>query len=291
MKNAKRYCSKNNIPYVFFGGRKWAELAHIQDIVSYLKISMNKQDKVAWQRILVLLPNLGDKSALAIIKDLEENNFELQTLNSVKNSKKKYFPYLIELKNVLASIMNEKGSLPSRIDELIRYYTPFLEKKKNPESRKVDLNYFRSKSTEFDSIEDFLTEMALTPPTEKSELKETPYPKNNERPLVISTIHSAKGLEWNTVFILRALDGDIPSSRSVDSEEQLEEERRLFYVAITRAKDNLFITAPQGIRRGFYGKFDSAFYINESRFLNEIDNLNKYVEIEYLKTRRTKFHH
>ena len=187
--------------------------------------------------------------------------------------------------------MNEKISLPSRIDKLIEYYTPFLEKKKNPESRKADLTYFRAKSTEFNSIEDFLTEMALTPPTDKNELKDTPIPKNYERPLVISTIHSAKGLEWNTVFILRALDGDIPSSRSIDSEEQLEEERRLLYVAITRAKDNLYITAPQGIRRGNYGSFDKAFYNNESRFLSEIENLDEYVEMEFKRTSRTKFHH
>ena len=290
-RDVERYCTRNNIPYVFYGGRKWAELAHIQDIVAYLKISMNKQDKVAWQRILTLLPNLGEKSALNIIQYLEENNFDLQTLKSEKNSKKKYYPYLIDLKNVLENIMDEKISLLSRIDELIVYYTPFVEKKKNPESRKADLNYFRNKSTEFKNIEDFLTDMALTPPTEKMELKGRTIPRNNEKPLIISTIHSAKGLEWNTVFILRALDGDIPSARSIDSDEQLEEERRLFYVAITRAKDNLFISAPQGIRRGYYGKFDSAFYNNESRFLKEIENLDEFVEIEYLKTKRTKFHH
>ena len=290
-RDVERYCNRMKIPYVFYGGRKWAELAHVQDIVSYLRISINIHDIVAWQRILVLLPNLGERTALKIIQDLEKNNFNLEILTRPSYLNKKFTTNLVDLKIVLNSIMNEKISLPSRIDKLIEYYTPFLEKKKNPESRKADLTYFRAKSTEFNSIEDFLTEMALTPPTDKNELKDTPIPKNYERPLVISTIHSAKGLEWNTVFILRALDGDIPSSRSIDSEEQLEEERRLLYVAITRAKDNLYITAPQGIRRGNYGSFDKAFYNNESRFLSEIENLDEYVEMEFKRTSRTKFHH
>ncbi len=290
-RDVERYCTKRNIPYVFYGGRKWVELAHIQDIVAYLRISMNPRDGVAWQRILLLLPNLGERSALSIIQDLEKNDFDLQTLIESKYSNKKFFLNLVNLKNVLKTIMDEKASLLSRIDKLIDYYTPFLEKKKNPESRKADLIYFRNKSTEFNNIEDFLTDMALTPPTDKAEVKNTPFQKYNERPLVISTIHSAKGLEWNTVFILRALDGDIPSSKSVHSEEQIEEERRLFYVAITRAKDNLYITAPQGIRRGNYGKFDTGIYINESRFLDEIEDLEAFVQIESLTTKRTKFHH
>ena len=131
--------------------------------------------------------------------------------------------------------------------------------------------------------------MALEPPTEKTELENSPRTKEKERPLIISTIHSAKGLEWNTVFVLRVLDGDIPSSRSLESQDQLEEERRLFYVAITRAKNTLFLTAPQGLRRGYYGKFDEVIYNNESRFLKEINNLEDYVEAEDIHSRRTNY--
>ena len=278
-RDVERYCTKRRIPYVFYGGRRWAELAHIQDIVAYLRLSMNNQDIVAWQRILLLIPYLGQKSALSIIKLLEENKFSFKTLLSSKFASKKYYQEMVNLSEILQSITDEKVSLQTRIEKLIDYYTPFLEKKKNPKSRMGDLIYFKNKSTEFKTIEEFLTEMALTPPNDKSEADTSIRKKDNERPLVISTIHSSKGLEWNTVFILKALDGDIPSSRSLDSEDQLEEERRLFYVAITRAKDNLYITAPQRMRWGrYYGDKDSMEYNDESRFLKEISNLETLVE-------------
>lgn len=283
-RDVEQYCTKRRIPYVFYGGRRWAELAHIQDIVAYLKITMNKQDIVAWQRILLLIPYLGEKSALTIIKALENNEFDYKILKSSKFSSRKYSQDLENLSDIFTIILNEKMNLTTRIDRLIDYYTPFLEKKKNPNSRKTDLIYFKNKSAEFKSIEEFLTEMALAPPNDKTEIADGPIKKEKERPLVISTIHSAKGLEWNTVFVLRAIDGDIPNSKALDSEEQLEEERRLFYVALTRAKDNLYITAPQRMRWGrYYGDIDSMQYNDESRFLKEIPNIEELVERRLFK--------
>ena len=279
-RDVERYCVKKHIPYVFYGGRRWAELAHVQDIAAYLKLSMNKQDKVAWQRILLLIPHLGEKSALNIIKELEENNYSFKILRSSNFSAKKYAEDLEKLSFIVEEISDEEKSLVMRIDKLIDYYTPFLEKKKNAKSRMGDLIYFKNKSTEFTSLQDFLSEMALTPPNDKAEVAGGRTTKQDrEKPLVISTIHSAKGLEWNTVFVLRVLDGDIPSSRSVDSKEQLEEERRLFYVALTRAKDQLYITAPQRMQWGrFYGDIDKMEYNEESRFLKEIPTMETLVE-------------
>jgi DNA helicase-2/ATP-dependent DNA helicase PcrA len=275
----ERFCTKRRIPYVFYGGRRWSELAHVQDIVAYLRISMNKNDIVAWQRILVLIPFLGAKGALSIIKELEKSDFNIKLLKSSKFSSKKYFEDISKLSDVLISISNDDVRLNTRIDKLIEYYTPFLEKKKNANTRQGDLIYFRQKSLEFNTLEEFLSEMALTPPNDKVEVKESMATNAKERPMVISTIHSAKGLEWNTVFIARVLDGDIPSSRSVDSIEQLEEERRLFYVAITRAKDNLYLTAPQRMRWGrSYGNLDSMEYNEESRFLKDLSDIETLVE-------------
>lgn len=278
-RDVERYCTKRRIPYVFYGGRKWSELAHVQDIVAYLRISINKQDIVAWQRVLLLLAHLGQKSALKIIEQLEKSNFDYKILKSSSFSAKKFFSDLVNLSDIIRAISDENVKLPRRIDLLLDYYEPFLQKKKNPDSRRGDLIYFKQKSLEFKSIEEFLTEMALAPPNDKNQLEEGPVKKEKEKPLVISTIHSAKGLEWNTVFILRVIDGDIPSSKSIDSEDQLEEERRLLYVAITRAKDNLYITAPQQMRWGrSYNGPDSMEYNNESKFLSDIKNLDSLVE-------------
>jgi DNA helicase-2/ATP-dependent DNA helicase PcrA len=153
---------------------------------------------------------------------------------------------------------------------------------KNPKSRIGDLNYLKSKSREFKSLEEFLNDLALTPPNEKIEVKGNVL-YEDEKPLTISTIHSAKGLEWKTVFIARVIDGEIPSNKSLLFLDHLEEERRLFYVAITRAKDYLYLTAPNDkySARNYFMR-DEVNYVEESRFLTEIENKDSVLDSNML---------
>ena len=131
----------------------------------------------------------------------------------------------------------------------------------------MDIDVLMTLAVKYDDrVERFLTDLALDPPSQKFQDRNTPLvDETEEKPLVLSTVHSAKGLEWNTVFVPHLLDGLFPSTKSLNSWEDLEEERRLFYVACTRAKERLYLTFPSLV-----GLFD-AFFTHPSRFLAEID--------------------
>jgi DNA helicase-2/ATP-dependent DNA helicase PcrA len=150
------------------------------------------------------------------------------------------------------------------------FYIPLLKQIEDDfESRIKDLETFKVIAGKYDDLQKFLSDFTLEPPSNRHQDKTSPLTEYDEKPLVVSTIHSAKGLEWNTVFIPHALDGLLPSMRSMETLQDLEEERRLFYVACSRAKENLYITMPAYIQ-----SYD-AFFNQPSRFLAEIDG-DKY---------------
>ena len=163
---------------------------------------------------------------------------------------------------------NESGiSLINRLEIIKNYYAPILETQEYDYSvRMLDIDVFIDLSSKYDDIEKFLSDFALDPPSRSFQDKGTPLVDEEEdKPLTISTVHSAKGLEWYTVFVPFALDGLFPSVRALKNFEELEEERRLFYVACSRAKEQLYITMPSQVVSY------NAFFSYPSRFISELD--------------------
>jgi DNA helicase-2/ATP-dependent DNA helicase PcrA len=254
--------NKRSIPYIAVGGLKFNERKHVKDVISYLRIIQNPYDAVAWHRVLKYLPGVGMVTARRIIeKILTEKGIDMDTLEQSK--------FAEGLKRLSAMINRAKDNtipVPQKIEFIKDYYTPLLQAREyDYQIRLLDINVLIDLSSKYDSLEKFLTEFALDPPSRNFGTKSVPLiDESEDKPLTVSTIHSAKGLEWYSVIIPHALDGLIPSVRSLNSIEEIEEERRLFYVACSRAKQDLIITMPS------YVATYNAFLSYPSRFLVEI---------------------
>ena len=232
--------SKRAIPFQKFGGPKFMETAHIKDVVAHLRVILNPDDVISLTRILLLLKGVGASTGnniMPIIKgDLKP---DIKLLPSNKSQS------LTPLFNTLGQLRNYSTTKKPEeiVSAVINYYRPILKDKYDDYSkREKDLDHFEYLSTQYSNLEDFISDLALEPPDASVEGM---YKKNSDdEALTISTIHSAKGLEWDSVFIIGAVDGRFPSAYSFNSEEEMDEELRLMYVATTRAKNNLYITYP-----------------------------------------------
>ena len=234
--------TRHNIPFVKRGGFQFMESAHIKDLLAHLRILSNPQDAVSWNRVLMLLEGVGPQLSQKIIRWLLEGGKPEEKLRSFQ-AKGKVAHGLRTLAQILG-VCSEGGRPAEQTQYLTQYYVPIL-KRKHPDDypkRLKDLEHFLGMTERYRSLERLLTDMALEPPTDSVSGVLAVDP--DEGPLILSTIHSAKGLEWHSVFIIWALEGRFPSYYNINTEEELEEERRLLYVAATRAKENLFITYP-----------------------------------------------
>lgn len=232
--------SKRAIPFQKFGGPKFMETAHIKDVVAHLRVILNPDDVISLTRILLLLKGVGASTVnniMPIIKgDLKP---DIKLLPSNKSQS------LTPLFNTLGQLRDYSTTKKPEeiVSAVINYYRPILKDKYDDFSkREKDLDHFEYLSTQYSNLEDFISDLALEPPDASVEGM---YKKNSDdEALTISTIHSAKGLEWDSVFIIGAVDGRFPSAYSFNSEEEMDEELRLMYVATTRAKNNLYINYP-----------------------------------------------
>jgi DNA helicase-2/ATP-dependent DNA helicase PcrA len=232
--------SKRAIPFQKFGGPKFMETAHIKDVIAHLRVLLNPDDIISYNRILLLLKGIGAATVNSVIPILKgQQNPDIKLLPSKKVSS--ILPLLKTLEILRPKLPTSKPS--DIVEEVIAYYRPILKDKYDDfTKREKDLDHLQYLSGQYSSLEDFISDMALEPPDKSVE----GMYKNNidDEALTISTIHSAKGLEWDSVFIIGAVDGRFPSAYSFNSEEEMDEELRLMYVATTRAKNNLFITYP-----------------------------------------------
>ncbi len=254
--------SKRAIPYQKFGGPKFMETAHIKDIVSHLRVIINPDDIISLNRILLLLKGVGATTVNNIIPIIKGNlNPNIKLLPSNKTTS--LVPLLKTLENLRSQISMRKPS--DIVEDVIEYYRPILKDKYDDYSkREKDLDHFQYLSEQYSNLEDFISDMALEPPDASVEGM---YKRNSDdEALTISTIHSAKGLEWDSVFIIGAVDGRFPSAYSFNSAEEMDEELRLMYVATTRAKNNLYITYPVDM----YDYSMNMVLSKPSRFLNGI---------------------
>lgn len=255
--------NKRNIPYIAVGGLKFNERKHVKDIISYLRIILNHYDAVAWHRILKYIPGVGMVTANRIIeKIIAEKGMNIDTFE-----KTKFADGLKRLGNMLDKAKGNGVPIPEKIEIIKEYYAPLLQEREyDYQIRLLDINVLIDLSSKYESLEKFLTDFALDPPSRNFGTRTVPLiDESEDKPLTISTIHSAKGLEWYSVIIPHALDGLIPSVRALSNIEEIEEERRLFYVACSRAKQELLITMPS------YVASYNAFLSYPSRFLAEIN--------------------
>jgi len=254
--------NRRSIPYVAVGGLKFNERKHVKDVIAYLRIIQNPFDAVAWHRVLKYLPGVGQMTARKIIDTVL--NGKPDGMESF--SKARFAEDLRNLMTMLVKARDNAIAVPHKIEYIKEYYSPILQAREHDyQIRLLDINVLIELSSRYNSLEKFLTEFALDPPSKNFGTQTTPLiDESEEQPLTISTIHSAKGLEWHTVIIPHALDGLIPSVRALKNIEEVEEERRLFYVACSRAKQDLVITMPS------YVTVYNAFLSYPSRFLVEI---------------------
>lgn len=267
--------ANRNIPFIKYGGQKFVEAAHIKDIISYLRIASNIFDAVSWLRALLLIKGVGPKTAERIINEIMVNK------GLDKNSKLiQKFKEAVDLVELLKDIDLATDAPAKLIRMFLKYYEPLLKNKYDDFNKRLnDLDSLERIASRYDSLEKFLTDMALEPP--EKNIIEAGNEDKDDSMLILSTIHSAKGLEWECVFLIYCAEGHLPSYLSLENKEQIEEERRLFYVALTRAKESLFLLKPHIDRspRSYFGTGGSVL-TQVSRFLLEGNIIDRFVEID-----------
>lgn len=257
--------NRKNIPFVKYGGQKFTEAAHIKDVLAHVRVLVNPMDTIAWNRVLMLLDGIGPKTAQDLFEwiRLAKNPYRLDLSDTTSQS---YLDQLKVLSKLLVELKEHDHSVPKVIELIVDYYREFCKSRYDDYPKRLkDLEAFINVSESFTSLPKMLEELALDPITATA--VDTEQKTKEESPLILSTIHSAKGLEWKHVFIIQCLDGIIPSAYSVEDEEQLDEELRLLYVAATRAEEMLYFSFPV-LAQSAYGDY----FTQPSRFIKEMDD-------------------
>jgi DNA helicase-2/ATP-dependent DNA helicase PcrA len=257
--------TRRNIPYVKYGGLKFLEAAHVKDVIAILRWAENPRDDAAGMRVLKLLPSVGPALARRALGLLHGGTAGFTGLRafSAPHAAAEGLAALGDLMDGLT----RTSAWPGDLDRVRHWYDPILaDRYDNAHTRRGDLDQLEAMSTKHPSRVSFLTDIALDPPEAVG--GEAGPPVKDEDWLILSTIHSAKGQEWRAVYVLNVVDGCIPSDLATGSTEEIEEERRLLYVAMSRARDDLVLMQPMRfyIRGQAWGS-DRHVYAPRSRFV------------------------
>src|SRR6516164_5556518 len=235
--------TRRNIPFVKYGGLKFLEAAHIKDVLAFLRWAENLRDRVSGFRLVQLLPGIGPATAGRLLDGLAEANHRLEALLD-------FHPPAATVEDwpaftdAFGLVRGNTVGWPAELELVCRWYAPHLERLyEDAKAREADLLQLAQIASTYPNRQRFLTELTLDPPNATSD--KAGVPLRDEDYLILSTIHSAKGQEWKSVFVLNCVDGCIPSDLATGSTPEIEEERRLLYVAMTRAKDHLHMIVPQ----------------------------------------------
>jgi len=255
---------ERNIPFIVVGGIKFIERRHIKDVLAFVKILYNPNDTIAWHRILTLFKGVGAVTATRLTQAINTDNNSFEPLLTAKFAKKS--EQLEPLYRTLTKA-NQAESVDTVIEQILEFYIPVLKTvEENWRERSEDFRVLKNLATEHTSLDSFLENLALDPPNDSIAVMnnlDNEQDSSNDK-VTISTIHSAKGLEWPVVFVNSLVDGMTPHHRSLDDFEELEEERKLFYVACSRAKSQLYLTAPD-----YFASY-SGYFDKPSRFIAEL---------------------
>ena len=254
--------NRKGIPFVKYGGLKLSEAAHIKDVIAHMKVLENPRDVVAWNRVLQLLEGIGPKTSSRIIEWIQAGEEARYSIEGGPFSAA-YVASVSRLFDVLRSLLGKTVSLGEQLEAIMDYYAPILRRVYSEDypKRETDLEHLAGVAARFSDRSSLLDSLALDP-IELTAI-DVEEEEKDEPPLVLSTIHSAKGLEFKSVFVIQALDGVLPSSYSIGDSEAMDEELRLLYVAITRAEDQLFISYPMIQHR----RYEGQYFTKPCRFL------------------------
>jgi DNA helicase II / ATP-dependent DNA helicase PcrA len=260
--------ARRNIPFVKYGGLKFLEAAHVKDVLCMLRWAENPRDAVAGFRVLQLLPGIGPAAAQSFLARLSECSFLFNELKGA-NVPPAAAPHWIGFCAMMARLRDSAAQWTGQVGFLREWYQPHLERLYDHAAARVDdIEKLEQISAGYATRERFLTELALDPPEATG--AEAGSPLLDEDYLILSTIHSAKGQEWDVVFILNVADGCIPSDMATGHPEQIEEERRILGVAMTRAKLHLHLIQPLRFFRSQQHRYgDSYIFAPRSRFIPE----------------------
>ncbi|TPK38361.1 ATP-dependent helicase [Mesorhizobium sp. B2-5-4] len=257
--------TRRNIPFVKFGGLKFLDAAHVKDVLAVLRFAENPRDRVAGFRVLQLLPGIGPSAAAQIVEAMTSALDEAMGLAGWRPPQRAAddWPGFVSLYSGLRA----GAKWPADLEQIRLWYEPHLERiHEDAITRRADLLQLEQIGSGYASRERFLTELTLDPPDATSDQAGPPH--RDEDYLILSTIHSAKGQEWKNVFVLNTVDGCIPADLGVGTKEDIEEERRLLYVAMTRAKDSLNLVMPQRFfPHGQAARGDRHLYASRTRFI------------------------
>jgi ATP-dependent DNA helicase UvrD/PcrA len=265
--------ARRDIPYVKFGGLRFLETSHVKDVVALLRIVENETDEMAWHRVLTLVPGVGQVTAAKIL-----GRISLASSRAVAAFCDIDLPLPSEGRSAFEALQAGLAAAaatrsPSvRIEALRLFYELVFERRYDDVTvRLADIATLAAMASAHESTASFLADLALDPPVSTSDLAGPPHLDDDY--LVLSTIHSAKGCEWSAVHVIHASDGNIPSDMALGEPGGLEEERRLMYVAMTRAKDQLVVSLPQRYHHRRFGADAAYSYAPRSRFLEGAEAL------------------
>jgi DNA helicase-2/ATP-dependent DNA helicase PcrA len=256
--------ARRNIPFVKFGGLKFLDAAHIKDMLALLRFTENPRDRVAGFRLMHLIPGVGPTWAQRVLDHMAGAANPIAALADAPTP-----PRAGEDWKAFTAVVADlrRSSWPSDLERARLWYEPHLDRiHEDAEIRRADLIQLEQIARGYPSRERFLTELTLDPPDATSD--QAGVPLLDEDYLVLSTIHSAKGQEWKSVFVLNVVDGCMPSDLGAGTTAEIEEERRLLYVAMTRAKDDLHLVLPQRFfTHGQHAQGDRHVYASRTRFI------------------------
>jgi DNA helicase-2/ATP-dependent DNA helicase PcrA len=242
--------ARRTIPFAKYGGFKFVESAHIKDLLAHLRVITNKKDILSWGRLLRLIGNIGPGKSQAIIDWMKKKDVLPASVDEWPGSSKER-EGLVKLAKLMSGLSTPNLRPEKGVELAAEYYIPFLKERFDDfPRRQLELEQLISMACRYRSLRAFLDDLSLEPPASPVDIR----PLDKEDYLTLSTIHSAKGLEWGVIFIIWLVDGRFPPGKSFMNKESLEEELRLLYVAATRAKDKLIMLCPgRGEVRNFEG--------------------------------------
>ena len=258
--------TRRNIPFVKFGGLKFLDAAHIKDMLALLRFAENPRDRVAAFRLMHLIPGVGPQSAQRVLDHMAKAADPLAALSEAPSPPRAGGDWR-DFVDVITDLGSGDAGWPAELERARLWYEPHLDRiHEDVSARRADLVQLEQIAGGYPSRQRFLTELTLDPPDATSD--QAGVPLLDEDYLILSTIHSAKGQEWKSVFLLNVVDGCMPSDLGAGTSAEIEEERRLLYVAMTRARDDLHLVVPQRFfTHGQNAQGDRHVYASRTRFI------------------------